>query len=749
MEREEVFQKKFSIIKEVAGIIVSTNNLDCIANLILDIVLQSTRARTGSLLLLNNEGNLLIKAARGINYDLTTTIRLKIGEGISGKVAQEKVPLLVKDIKSDGRIKSQRINKYKTSSFICCPILIKDKLLGVINITDKINGTPFTEEELDLINILATQAAMALEHARLMSELQLKALEVEEINKELVDIDRLKTAFVAKISHELRTPLNSIKGAAYYLKERKAASKVEEMEFVDIISEETNKLIALLDELALEREEKILKRKTLNLRDILQEVIATKIVKDILSARKISMKLICPDYLQDIIGDKIRILQMFINLIDGITRYATRGDTIEIKATDTESFIEVELFVKDRMIPDDELPVIFDNPILWHWPDAHQNNIKFYLVKKTLKLHKGDINIFNTSDGFIIRLTFPKSQKELRDTRIDELMNLFISFTAELMSLNKCSLMLIDELTGELIIRSAYGVDKGIIKKTRLKIGDKIAGWVVTQGKPLFIEDIEKDPQIGRKNRTQYTTKSFLCIPISVNNKSIGVLNLNNKKSGETFDKKDLYLAMAIAERISQLIEEVKRMTLKEGEFRKIIKDMELLLDAVRKYRKEKERIIGLMYKMMQYMGSKEEEIKQALYASALYDLGLTQIDERILLKPGQLSALESKIIKTHPFSGVGLIRSVETSSTIQKAILYHHERYNGSGYPEGLKGENIPFLSRVLAVVDTYTAMTTKRPYREAVDNKESLKQIRANAGTQFDPFIVNALLGVMERHL
>jgi HD-GYP domain-containing protein (c-di-GMP phosphodiesterase class II) len=143
-----------------------------------------------------------------------------------------------------------------------------------------------------------------------------------------------------------------------------------------------------------------------------------------------------------------------------------------------------------------------------------------------------------------------------------------------------------------------------------------------------------------------------------------------------------------------------------------------------------------------QQMKCSEDEISLSLYASSLYDLGLTQIDESILSKDKKLSAIEQKIIKTHPFSGAGLISSIETDLTVNKTILHHHERYDGSGYPDGLKGNDIPLLSRVIAVADTFTAMVHDRPYRKAVSHKEAIQEIIAGAGRQFDPNVVNAFI-------
>src|SRR4030067_293503 len=370
MAKEDVLEKKISILKEVADTIVSTDNINSITNLVLDLALNYTSAKTGSILLIDDKDELAVKAARGMDQSVITALRLKIGENICGKVALEKKPLLVKDIEKDDRIPQQGKNKYKTKSFICCPILMKDKLLGVININDRIDGNPFTEDELDLISILANQAAIAIENARLMSELRSKTMDLDETNKGLIEADRIKTEFIARMTHEFRTPLNSINGAIYYLKEK-----------------------------------------------------------------KLSVSLMLDKDISDIIGDRIRIFQLFINLIEGCTKYMSEGDVIEIKTIGAISEVEVELLIKNRRIDDRELSMIFDSHALWSWPDTSHANLKFYLAKKAVELHKASIAAQNTPQGLSIKIIIPKSIKEQRDAEVNELMNLFVSFTAKAMAL--------------------------------------------------------------------------------------------------------------------------------------------------------------------------------------------------------------------------------------------------------------------------------------------------------------------------
>lgn len=751
MRCEDIFESKILILKEIAEAITSTDNIDSITSLILNLALNYTKAKSGSILLVNEDGELIVKAARGMSVALIAALKLRIGERICGRVALERRPLLVKDIETDKRVQRKGKKKYKTKSFICCPILMKDKVLGVINISDKADGTPFTEDELGLISILANQAAITLENARLMSELRSKALEFDEINRGLIEDDKIKTEFIARMSHELRTPLNSIKGAAYYL-EKRVNLNAEQKEFLEIISKETNKLINILNGLMdfsrFNGEEFLLNKKNINLNEVLQEVIKSKTIKDLLKYKKLSILQMLSKKPVYIIADRTRIILMFINIIEGIIRYTSMGDVIEVKTLETEPAAEIELLLKGKMITDNGLSYIFESHTLGTLPETFWHNLKFYLAKKTVETHKGTILAQNTPQGFSIKLIIPKNLKERQDVQINELMKLFVSFIAESMDLNTCSLMLTDELTGDLTINAAYGLDKEIIKRTRLKIGDKIAGLVAAEKKPLLIRDVEKDPLVKKTNNPNYNTRSLLSVPIIFDTR-VGVLNLNNKESGEVFDIKDLCLVTTIANHIASILKKMLRGDLTEKDFIAICKGLDRIINAEERYGKKNRRLLDLVFQIMRELGCSEKDIGLVLYASILYDIGLTQIDKNILEKQQELTPIERRIIDTHPVCGIGLIGDIGFTDTIEKIILYHHERFDGSGYPKELKGEDIPLGSRVLAVVDTYLAMTGDRPYRKASEEGTAKEHIMSSKGTKFDPKVVDAFLRTINKNL
>ncbi|WP_449241461.1 HD-GYP domain-containing protein [Desulfoscipio gibsoniae] len=138
-------------------------------------------------------------------------------------------------------------------------------------------------------------------------------------------------------------------------------------------------------------------------------------------------------------------------------------------------------------------------------------------------------------------------------------------------------------------------------------------------------------------------------------------------------------------------------------------------------------------------------------FTAAVHDVGKKSINNSILFKPGQLNQDEWVIIRRHPLLGASMIMrrvvKVKNSykfkpSTIALAVLHHHERWDGSGYPDGQKGEDIPLISRIIAVADAFDAMTTDRPYRKALSKEDAVKEILRYAGTQFDPNIAEAFV-------
>jgi GAF domain-containing protein len=581
MEQTDIIKRKYLILQEITSAIVLKDNIREIADLILELSMTYAHAEKGSLMLLSDQDELSIFASQGLDHQFANSYKVALGDGIAGVVAKDRSPVLVEDIENHNNFRELRRDHYRTRSFISCPIISKNKLLGVLNINDKHDGSPFNTDEFELTKILANYAAIALENAFLMSQLKSKAKEFEDINKKLVDTDILKTEFLTRISHELRTPLNSLKGAIYFLQNAENKAQSEQREFQAIISSEIDSLVStvenLLNFLRLEEKTRSIKRTVLNMQEIFNEIQSSTLVKTFLARRGIQLTMETSADLLDIVGDKIKVVQLFTNLLDSLSYYLERGNAIHIVTAENEQ-VTVTISLS-QALPESVLPILYDNRFIFQ-SEPSEDHLKLYLAKNIAETHQWKFTTYNADNIGYVVLTIPKTTKEAIDCYVDRILDSLVEFISELLDLDICSIMLSDEMARELTVKSAIGLDEAIIKKTRIKYGDKISGWVAQEGRPLFIENVENDPRFAIKSIAQYTTKSLMSLPLKIGSRVIGVLNLNNKKTAATFTKWDYWTAAMLSEKISQLIELLYSDNYREEDLRQIVASFGALLTA-------------------------------------------------------------------------------------------------------------------------------------------------------------------------
>jgi ribonuclease P protein subunit RPR2 len=158
----------------------------------------------------------------------------------------------------------------------------------------------------------------------------------------------------------------------------------------------------------------------------------------------------------------------------------------------------------------------------------------------------------------------------------------------------------------------------------------------------------------------------------------------------------------------------------------------------------ERCRVYGMA--LLEAMGLADEN-REAEYGFLLHDSGKVGVPEAVLNKPGPLTAAEWRVMRTHPVIGYQLVAAIPFLRTAGLVVRYHHEMFDGSGYPEGLKGEDIPLAARVFSVVDAFDAMTADRPYRAALSVDQAVSELDRMAGTQFDPEVVRVFGPLSER--
>jgi putative nucleotidyltransferase with HDIG domain len=141
-------------------------------------------------------------------------------------------------------------------------------------------------------------------------------------------------------------------------------------------------------------------------------------------------------------------------------------------------------------------------------------------------------------------------------------------------------------------------------------------------------------------------------------------------------------------------------------------------------------------------MSLPSEQLDALTLGALLHDIGKIGVPDRILQKPGRLTDEEYRIIKRHPVLGARMLASMRELAPAVPAVRYHHERFDGKGYPEGLSGENIPLTARIISVVDAFDSMVRERPYGYGISREAALEEIENNSGVQFDPRVVRAML-------
>lgn len=314
----------------------------------------------------------------------------------------------------------------------------------------------------------------------------------------------------------------------------------------------------------------------------------------------------------------------------------------------------------------------------------------------------------------------------------------------ELMKAEVGSLLLVDEKSNDLYFEVALGEKGAKVKEIRLKMGEGIAGWVAQNGEPLVIDDVTKDPRFSGKadEKSKFATKNMICVPVMIKEKIIGVLQAINKKEG-VFSGKDLELFQMLANQVAIAIDNARLME----ELRQTFYDTaEALAEAIEKRDPytggHTKRVLTYSMASAEYMGMSPQEMDKLKLSAILHDIGKIGVEDRVLRKQGNLNDEEFALMKAHPRMGAEIMEYVEKLKDIIPGMKYHHERFDGKGYPDGLKDGEIPLIARIISVSDTFDAMTSDRPYRKGLSDETAINELQKYAGVQFDPDVVRAFI-------
>ncbi len=241
---------------------------------------------------------------------------------------------------------------------------------------------------------------------------------------------------------------------------------------------------------------------------------------------------------------------------------------------------------------------------------------------------------------------------------------------------------------------------------------------------------------------------SVMLVPLKIRDKVFGILTTGIRQGDNRFSEKDLYYLSFMAQSAAQSIE---NLALYENIYENLFATLYAFVNAVEARdlytRQHSSRVTGISLIIGKHLGCTIEELDILNFAGHLHDIGKIGIRDDILLKPGRLTEEEFEKIKEHPAIGSNILEQLGMWEKERQIIRCHHERFDGAGYPDGLKEKEIPLLARILSVADVYDAMASDRAYRKRMEEKIILKVIHEGSGSQFDPDIVAAFDAVYEQ--
>ncbi len=333
---------------------------------------------------------------------------------------------------------------------------------------------------------------------------------------------------------------------------------------------------------------------------------------------------------------------------------------------------------------------------------------------------------------------------------LDRLLNIILEMGTHMLNAQGCSLLLVDEEHKCLNFTAASGVKKEVVKGLSLKLGEGIVGWVAEKAESIIVNDINKDNRFSTKidQITQIPTESLICVPMKIADKVIGVLEVVNKLDNQKFTQRDLDILGKLSAHAAIAINKAQLYTDLDDLFFSTIKAIAESIEFKDPYtRGHCERIRRFSVLVARQMQLSPDDMKDLEIAALLHDLGKIGVPESILKKVEKLNDEDWKVIKKHPSIGAEILSSIKQFKSIVPIVRHHHERMDGKGYPDGLKADQIPLKSKIIAVCDAFDAMTSERVYRRGISDEEAIEELKKNIGSQFDASCVEAFVTVYNR--
>lgn len=659
-----------------------------------------------------------------------------------------------------------------------------------------------------VVGAIGSSYMESIRRRELRSRLQLEETtgQLKESNEKLKSLDELKTQFFANVNHELRTPLTLMLAPLKSLLEGRMGKLSPTLkDTLETMQRNGYKLLKLINNLLdlnkLEEGRMRLKVRSINLVDFVPPLLAS--VKPLADQKQIRLYFQHPPHAVELTIDPDQFEKVIFNLLSNALKFTPKGGKITIYIEDKDQTVTTTVEDTGIGIPANMLERIFDR---FSQVDGSKSRaqegtgIGLALAREIVLVHKGTIRAeseLGKGSRFIVemhkgeehfdeevlerrtedlpiglkRRTTDTDEPRVQDIvtdyrrlqlvdlekvdieggRVDEAkvhdaLILCVDDNPEVLKLMK--MLLADEFDLELVTSAEQGLAFLRAKNPDLVLCDvmmpgmdghafsrAVKGDDILKHIPIILVTARTGAEMlaeGMKaGADDYISKPFDSTELKARIRS--QLRMRQMESELALMNKNLRM------RTSDLVEQQRSL------FLSTVKSLASAIDAKDEYtRHHSTRVTEFSMKIAAKMGFSEKELGDLELAALLHDVGKIAVPESILNKPGKLTKEEFEVIKEHPVRGEAILSPVIELKEIARVVRAHHERYDGTGYPDRLKGREIPLGARIMTIADTYDSITSERPYRKAASHRYAVKEIIACSGTQFDPEVVENFLEI-----
>lgn len=648
----------------------------------------------------------------------------------------------------------------------------------------------------------------SIRRSELRYQLKLEELteKLKESNEKLQSLDKLKTQFFANINHELRTPLSLLLAPLKSILEGKMGKVASSLrDTLDTMQRNGLKLLKLINNLLdlskYEGEKMRLRITKINMSDFVNDLLQS--VKALADSKKIGIYYQHPPHAVELSVDPDQFEKVVLNLLSNALKFTPEKGKITLYLEEKEDTVSFMVEDTGIGIPPDKIDSIFDRFSQVDGSASRSQTgtgIGLALVREIVLLHGGTIQVdsqLEKGTRFIVEM--PKGDSHYTEDVIERRMEdrpVKIHRRASDTGEPKVNDVVSDIRRLNLVDLERVNIESDKVEKTKphdalllviddnpeflklmkILLQDEYDLILCTSGEEGLTLLREKNPDLvlcdvqmpgmdgfmfARKVKEDEETKHIPIILVTAlagsEMVSEGIQAGGDDYISKPFDSielkariqsmlriRDVEAELALANRNLSIRTEdlVKRQ---RSLFLSTVKSLASAIDAKDKYtRNHSARVTEFTLKIAQNMGLSKKDMESLELASLLHDIGKIAVPEHILNKPDKLTDEEFKLIKEHPERGEFILGPVLELKEVGMIVRSHHEKYDGTGYPDGLKGNEIPLGSRIMGVADAYDSIISDRPYRNATSHRRAVKEIIACSGTQFDPEVVEHFLDV-----